>query len=423
MAEPCHIIGVLDNGPEGLHGQSVGLMRRAQVVIGVPRTFALFEDLLPEEAQRLDLTGHLDKVPQWVQRGLQAEETVLVLATGDPLCHGIGSYLVKKLGLDACQIHPNTSVMQWAFARLGLPWQKAQILSAHTADCGAWQPGLGPEHPLTGVMQSIQQQPLLGIFTSPENDPARIAQAIQAAGMGEHVLLHVAQQLLLDDERVERDLSPATVAAGHYAQPNVMIVENTAPQRLPLFGLEDASYQQRKPDKGLITKKEVRVVTLAQLRLHRESIVWDIGAGSGSIGLEAARMAGHVYAIEKNGPDREIMEANRQQMGCLNYSAYLGEAPAGLENWPDPDAVVIGGSGGHLAPLLALVAQRLLPEGRLVMNFVTLENLTTALDQLQRLGMVWELIQMQISRSQPILEMHRMQAENPVWILTARHGT
>ncbi|MEG3638514.1 precorrin-6y C5,15-methyltransferase (decarboxylating) subunit CbiE [Magnetococcus sp. PR-3] len=425
MAEPCHIMGVLDNGPDGVHGQALKVMKKADLVIGVPRTFALFEDYLPEDAQRMDLTGNLSKVPQWIQIGLEAEECVVVLATGDPLCHGIGSYLVKKLGLDACQIHPNTSVLQWAFARLGLPWQQATILSAHTADCGPWRPGMGAEHPLTSVVQTVQREALLGVFTSPENDPARLAQTLIAAGLDGQVTLHVCQKLLLDDEQIDHGLTPQQVVEGHFEQPNVVIVQNRGQDRRPLFGFEDDQYAQRKPEKGLITKKEVRAVTLAQMAIRPDSIVWDIGAGSGSIGLEAARLAphGHVYAMEKNAPDMALIEKNRQALGCLNYAAFCGKAPDGLSTWPDPDAVVIGGSGGHLSQLIEQVAQRLHPDGRLVMNFVTLENLATATTTLKQLGMVWDALQMQVSRSKPILDMHRFGAENPIWIVTAKHGT
>ena len=165
-------------------------------------------------------------------------------------------------------------------------------------------------------------------------------------------------------------------------------------------------------------------LTLAALAPRPGEHLWDIGAGSGSVGLEAARLCrnGHVYAIEKNADDAAIVQRNRLAMGISNHTLLHGKAPEGLQDWADPDAVFVGGSGGELAELIALILQRLKPQGWLVMNFVTIENLGAAVDSLKRLGANWDLLQLQASRSKPILHMHRMAAENPVWIVCAQRG-
>ena len=150
-------------------------------------------------------------------------------------------------------------------------------------------------------------------------------------------------------------------------------------------------------------------------------MVWDIGAGSGSVGLECARLApqGHVFAIEKNREDAANAWANALRLRVGNYTLVEAKAPAQLDVWPDPDAVFIGGSGGELPVLIDLVLARLKPGGRLVMNFVTLENLATASAVLKAAGAVWDVVQLQASRSQSILSMHRLAAQNPVWVVTA----
>lgn len=188
------------------------------------------------------------------------------------------------------------------------------------------------------------------------------------------------------------------------------------------FGLADAAYQQRQPEKGLITKQEVRAVSLARLQLRADSRVWDIGAGSGSVGLEAARLCpqGHVWAIEKNEADFAIASRNQRAFELSNHTLVHGKAPDSLDSWPDPDAVFIGGSGGELAELIALILRRLRPGGQLVMNFVTLENLALATQTLEALKADWDVLQLQAARSKPILHMHRMAAENPVWIVCAQ---
>lgn len=120
-----------------------------------------------------------------------------------------------------------------------------------------------------------------------------------------------------------------------------------------------------------------------------------------------------------------IASRNHEAFGLSNYSLQHGKAPEGLDSWPAPDAVFIGGSGGELATLIGMILERLRPQGRLVMNFVTLENLATAtaaLQSLQDLGVQWDVLQLQAARSRPILHMHRMVAENPVWIVSAWRG-
>ena len=122
----------------------------------------------------------------------------------------------------------------------------------------------------------------------------------------------------------------------------------------------------------------------------------------------------------KNIDDGVNVRDNRRALGVSNHTLVHGKAPDGLQHWPDPDAVFIGGSGGELAALIGLILQRLRPEGWLVMNFVTLENLATAIETLKSLGVAWDVLQLQASRSKPILHMNRMAAENPVWLVCAQ---
>jgi len=260
------------------------------------------------------------------------------------------------------------------------------------------------------------------LFTGPQNNPARLARALLAAGYEpDEVTLSVACRLQLPDEQLFPELSLAAAARFDFPEPNVVLVRRRAGEVVPAFGLDDLEYHQRTPDKGLITKQEARALSLAKLRLKPDATVWDIGAGSGSVGLEAARLAplGHVWAIEKNAGDAANARANAARFRVGNYTLMDGKAPEHLATWPDPDAVFIGGSGGELDALIVLILGCLKPGGRLVMNFVTLENLAVATATLSAAGALWDVVQLQASRSQPILDMHRMAAQNPVWIVTA----
>ena len=503
---PCRIIGVLDDGPAGLTAAALAELRAADLVIAGRRLLGLCADQIASTAERRDLTGRLAQVPDWIDAALAQGRRVVVLATGDPLFHGIGGYLNARLPAERLEILPNVSTVQLACARLGLAWQDLRVVSVHGRDSGEWWEGAGPEHGLYPIAQALRDSaaeigqavpdlvppirrpdgvmdrvgevahtpPLpnppppggresdkatpvtgrnpddwqshpagreralgreqnrelnrdvrmahLAILTSPANGPDRIARLLLQEGLGDVCRLAVVSRLRRPDERVTTDLTPAAAADMGFPDPNVVVLSLKCPRRPPVrFGLADDGFLQRQPDKRLITKREVRALSLARLQLRGDSIVWDIGAGSGALGLEAALLCPHgfVHAVEKNAADAEIARENRRRLGVTNYRLTQARAPEGLTDWPDPDAVFIGGSGGELPALIRLALTRLRDQGWLVMNFVTLENLHLAMTLLKELHVRWDLTQLQAARSQPLLDMHRLVPENPVWILAA----
>lgn len=459
-SHPCRIIGVLDDGPAGLTPANLAHLQAADLVIGGTRLLNLCASHLSPQAELRDATGRLGRVPDWIRAALAAGRRTLVLATGDPLCHGIGGFLRARLPDLPLEILPNLSTVQVACAHLGLAWQDIRILSVHGRDSGEWQEGAGPEHALYPILQALQNtgaaprqdsgvdtvrdaisnpagvsrpDPVVGglaILTSPANSPDRIARMLVEEGLGDHFRMRVAARLRRVDEQVIADCALADAAARTFAEPNVVFLTPQVPTPAPvLFGLADDRFRQRQPDRGLITKREVRALTLARLQLRADSIVWDIGAGSGALGLEAARLCpqGFVHAIEKNPEDVAIARENRHRLAITNYRLIQARAPQGLAEWPDPDAVFIGGSGGQLVALIQLALSRLPAEGWLVMNFVTFENLHLAMTTLKTLQARWDVTQIQAARSQPLLAGHRLVPENPVWILAAtpvdRHDT
>ncbi|WP_319241810.1 precorrin-6y C5,15-methyltransferase (decarboxylating) subunit CbiE [uncultured Propionivibrio sp.] len=417
----CTLIGILDDGWAGLADAARERIAAAGVVIGARRTLELVRPHLAAGAITHDMDGALAAVADWTRDALAAGQPVAVLATGDPLCHGLAAWLDGKLG-GKLDILPNLSTLQLACTRFKQPWNDIAIASCHGKDAGEWFVGATPAHGLYAAMRAIALNTAVFLFTGPENTPARLARALRLAGYADdEITLSVACRLQLPDETLFPALTLDVAAATDFPTPNVVLVQRRAAAPMPAFGLEDLEYIQRSPEKGLITKQEARAVSLAKLRIAPAATVWDIGAGAGSIGLEAARLAphGHVWAIEKNAGDAANARANAARFRLGNYTLMDGKAPEHLDTWPNPDAVFIGGSGGELAGLIRLILDRLNPGGRLVMNFVTLENLATATTALADAGAAWDVIQLQASRSQPILDMHRMAAQNPVWIITA----
>lgn len=428
------IIGVLEDGANSLNPQAIQCLQAADLVIGSPRFIQRLEEqgVLSESVEKKDFSGQLLQVPLWIENALARRKQVVVLATGDPLCHGIGAFLVKKLGIETLYIIPNISMIQVAFSRLGIAWQQAKISSIHSKDRGEWTKQSGFDHGMHSLLEDCQHYDLIACYTSPENTPARIADMLQKENMQDDFQCVIAEHLTCDSEQVSDWLPISKVIANDYAEPNVVILQRIKAAEKPvLLGCKDETYFQRKPDKGLITKQEIRAVSLAKMQLKRNSMVWDIGAGSGSMGLEAAHLCsqGRVYAIEKNAADYAIVQQNLAQSSLSNYHIEQGKAPEGLYKWPDADAIFIGGSGGNLADLIRLCLSRLTANGTLVMNFVTLENVSIATETLKQLAkesappLEWHFIQLQVSRSKPILSMQRLQAENPVYIVSASRLT
>ena len=352
ITAPCRIIGVLDDGAASLGAQALQHLRQAQVVIGAQRTLALFaQDIAPDALQR-DMGGALGQVAEWVREARADGLRVVVLATGDPLCYGIAPFLAARLCVEAIEVLPNVSTLQLACARLKLPWQDMRLASVHAKDAGEWAVGSAPGHGLYALLRDIRHYERLAVLTSPDNTPDRIARMLVSEGLDEDFEMAVAERLCLPDERVVQGLPVRVLAQARFADPNVVLLWRRTARALPvLLGVADDQFVQRYPEKGLITKNEERAVSLARMQLRENSVVWDIGAGSGSVGLEAARLCpqGHVWAIEKNEADVAIARRNRDAFAVSNHTLVHGRAPEGLEAWPDPDAVFIGGSGGELS--------------------------------------------------------------------------
>ena len=189
------------------------------------------------------------------------------------------------------------------------------------------------------------------------------------------------------------------------------------------LGLPDDAFAQRRPNKGLITKSEVRAVSLYSLRLKRDSVVWDIGAGTGSVALEAAWIAsqGRVFAIERDNESLSLLRQNVDSLGAGNVQVVEGEAPQALEILEDPDAVFIGGSGGQLEEIVSLVGERLAPGGVVVANIIALDRASEAHKLMNNMGLLTNMTMVSASRGKALPDgSTRLEALNPVFIITGQ---
>ena len=193
-----------------------------------------------------------------------------------------------------------------------------------------------------------------------------------------------------------------------------------APSRA--LGLPDDAFEQRRPLRGQITKREVRAVSLYSLGLTSNSVVWDIGAGTGSVSLEAALITyqGTVYAVERDEESLPLLRRNVDKWGSGNVQVVVGEAPEALETIADPDAVFVGGSGGRLTEILELAVRRLKPGGRIVVNLAALERTHEVYHLLKGIGFSTEMVMVNSARGKEMADgTVRLESLNPVFVVTA----
>ena len=190
-----------------------------------------------------------------------------------------------------------------------------------------------------------------------------------------------------------------------------------------VLGLADDAFEQRRPLRGQITKREVRAVTLYSLGLGNDSLVWDVGAGTGSIAIEAGLIArdGRVLAIERDPETLPMLRRNVSELSAGNVEVVTGEAPEVLEGLDQPDSVFIGGSGGKLEAILDLAAARLKPGGRIVMNLAVLERAHWAYHRVRDLGLSSDLVMVQAARGKDMADgTVRLESINPVFVVSGR---
>ncbi len=397
------LVGIGDDGCVGLTSRALSAVSRAGVLVGGERQLAFFPQFAGERiVLRGGLAATLDRIAE-----LAEDRNVCILASGDPLFFGIGRLVIARLGAAHVEVIPQPSSVQLAFARAGLDWGDAAFRSVHG-------------RPLDGFVTRLARVAKVAVLTDDEHSPARIATRMLEYGEAGWTAW-VGERLGGPDERV-RALSLAELAGLTDVHPlNVLVLVRTdpawrAPPTIPY--LHEDAFARRMPKNGLITKREVRLLTLAALGLRPDSVVWDIGAGSGSVSIEAAMLApeGQVYAIEVDPEGVALCRENVRAHHVDNVHVIAGRAPEALDGLADPDAVFVGGSKGSMAEIVEVALTRLRPDGRLVVNAITLENASEVYQALRGRGLVPEVTLLQVSRAEPLARYLRYQALNPIQI-------
>ncbi|KXG44337.1 bifunctional cobalt-precorrin-7 (C(5))-methyltransferase/cobalt-precorrin-6B (C(15))-methyltransferase [Tepidibacillus decaturensis] len=402
--EKMKIIGIGDDGENGIFPHYRKWIAEADILVGGERQLSYFPDFQKEKwILRGDLPFILHRLKEEA-----INKKVVVLASGDPLFYGIGRLFLDIIGCENLSIYPHLSSVQLAFARLGDSWQDSYIESLHGRS-------------LTGLAQRIDGKTKIALLTDAVHSPTMIAQYLLIYGFDEYEMF-IGEHLGGKNEKIYL-LSLEEAGDQTFAPLNIVIMRKR--KEIPAvqswnLGIEDEEFYQKKPKKGLITKKEIRVLSLVEMKLRSGDILWDIGAGSGSVSIEASKYQPdtEVYAIEKDIENIDFIKKNMKKFRT-DFTVIHGEAPDCLNDLPDPDVIFVGGSNGRLEEILQLGCHRLKQNGRVIVNAITMETLIETLHFFENRGCSPKITLVQIARSKPIASKTGFESLNPIYIVTA----
>ncbi|KPF96985.1 precorrin-6Y methyltransferase [Rhodopseudomonas sp. AAP120] len=387
------IVGIGEDGVDGLSEQARALLTRAELVIGGDRHLAMVSALgKPALPWRVPFADSLPDV--LAERGRR----VVVLCSGDPFWYGAGAVLAGHLAPDEWTALPAPSTFSWAAARLGWRLEHTITLGLHAQPIAAMRSYLRPRAQLIVLVRDGSAVAQIAAYLTTSKFGGSQLTVLEAlGGPRERVRQSIASALAFTDIS-----APVALGIAVAAEPNAAIIPVTA-------GLRDALFQSD----GQLTKREIRAVTLSSLAPTGGELLWDIGAGSGSIGIEwlLAARSNRAIGIEARADRLANARANAEALGVPQFDLRLGQAPEALADLPTPDAVFVGGGAGRPGVLEA--AWQALPQGsRLVVNSVTLESEALLIAWHARHG--GELLRLGVERAAPVGGLTAWRAAMPV---------
>ncbi|MDJ0898565.1 MAG: precorrin-6y C5,15-methyltransferase (decarboxylating) subunit CbiE [Xenococcus sp. MO_188.B8] len=410
------VIGIGLDGATGLTTKTQEIIKKASILIGSSRHLSYFAFHSAQKIRLNNLQQNLDEIAQLIK----TQEKIVILTSGDPLFFGLGRLLLEKFPQEKLNFHPHVSSIQFAFNKIKVPWQDAKIISVHGRDGDELSQAL---------KQGIEK---IAILTDGNYHPGAIAKLYLSLELPVNYRFWICENLGDNTEKITYFTGAeiaelALLDRDSFAALNVVILireslskDPVYYQKLPLIGIPDTAFCSFRDRPGLITKKEVRTVILGQLALQAKQIVWDIGAGTGSVSIEIARLSprSQIFAVEKTAIGISLIEKNCQNFQVKNISIISGKAPENLNLLPAPNRIFIGGSGGNLSSILEFCQEKILPQGIVVIALATIENCHEALDWIKGNHWQYSLLQLQISRSASVGSFTRFSPLNPVTIIT-----
>ena len=392
------LVGMGSGLPGSLTAQGLQALQTAGLILGAKRLLQNLPDGCTPNRKPIYL-------PDEVLACLQAEpcQTAALVYSGDTGFYSGAAALVPKLRAQGAEVTvlPGISSVQLLAAALGRPWQNWHLVSAHGCACAP-------------AAECRSDRPTFFLTGGRNTSPAALCEILAAAGFGA-VQATVGENLGTPQQKVITD-TVQTLAGGSFAPLSVLLVEPCPKPQPRVPGLPDEAFIRGKTP---MTKQEVRAAVLAKLAVRPGDILWDVGAGTGSVSVELALAApaGQVYATECDDEACGLIRENRAKFAVQNLHLTQGLAPAALADWPAPDAVFIGGTKGGMEAVLDEVLGKN-PNARICISAIALETLGAAIAALTAQGLTAEVTQIAVSRTKPAGRLHLLMANNPIFLIT-----
>ncbi len=395
-----YIVGIGPGNHEYIYPLAQKAIEGADVLIGGKRNLEEFAYLKKETVV---IDGKLAPVVALIEQQWQ-EKSIVVLASGDTGLFSIRAYLQKKLPKIPFTVLPGISSLQYLIAKCNVNLNDLKIITLHG------------NHEVN-LRDTVARNPVTAIFTGGSNSPQAIAARLATMNFAK-LSVTVGENLSYPNEVLVTD-TPEAIAKMHFGDLSLMLVKNNAVDERPwpyhTMGLPDESFLR---DEVPMTKSEIRAIISSKLRLKADSKVLEIGAGTGSVTIEAALTAheGHVWALEKNPAAVELCKKNIERFCLDNVTLIEGTAPEAIPSLSDLDAIFIGGSGGNMKNIIEVFGSAPV---RLVVSAITVESVAEALDAMKEFGFEGiEIVQAAVARSKRAGSKHLMMGMNPITILS-----
>lgn len=405
------IIGIGPGSAEYFMPAARNRMREAHTVIAARRILPMLREVCGAVETEFLPMGKIKDTLEMIDGLLREEKEVALIVSGDPLMYSLyKTILNQEISADwEMEVIPGIGSMQMLGAAFGETMEDARLVSVH-----------GRSRTPGSVALCVTENPKVFFLCSKEQGPAWLSQIMLDYHLDD-VEVFAGANLSYEDQILESG-SPAEVAKKEFPSLCVAMIKNPHPRPVtrPCF-LSDEDFERGRTP---MTKEEIRVLILHKMKIHPDDVIWDIGAGTGSVSVECARQApfGQVHSVERDEAAVHLIEKNRDKFELDNLFIYQGDAAERTADLPVPDKVFIGGSGGKLGEIMKNIAA-FDREIRVTVSAVTLETIAEAGEILGNYDADYDVIQATVGRGRKIGSYHIMDTNNPVMIFTATiHG-
>ncbi|MHB1347595.1 MAG: precorrin-6y C5,15-methyltransferase (decarboxylating) subunit CbiE [Candidatus Humimicrobiaceae bacterium] len=408
MDYKIHVVGIGPGAEDYVCPMSRKLIEDGDILIGGRRNLFIFKN---ENKEKFCIGKDLEKLYDFINKN-KGKKKIVVLASGDPGLFSITGFLKQRFQDEIIDVTPGISSLQYLCSKLVMRWDDLYILSAHGRK-------------LNDIPAIVATHEKTAIFTGALNKPQNICAKLLDAGIKD-AEVYVGEKLSYPDEKIFTGKIDE-VAKKVFSDLCVMIIKHKMNLQLNqiwqylTYGIPDSFFERTDIP---MTKEEIRAIAISKLRLKKDSVVYDIGAGTGSISVECGLICkrGKVFSIEKNINATNLIALNIQKFGLKNVSIIKGQAPEAVSGLTCADRVFIGGSGKKMNEIIGCIAETS-KEIKVVINAVTIESAHEAIKSLNINGFKnIEVINVNVSRSVSAGDKHMMQALNPVYIISSEKG-